>query len=278
MAALTTRVCILDKKEVHKEIGGEFKFAGTLVVYQQGNDIYHALSTARSSALVEPITEHLTDKRLIPIAAYCPLFSSALTRAPEPLPRNTYVKRPSLISYDRFQQGPLPNGIADDILAEVRICEILQQSPHPNIARYIGCQLSADRISGICFVKYGITLMQAVNPRNFMKRKLSATRQGLGNYRQVVEDVKKGLEHVHSLGLVHNDLNPSNIVSDGNTWVIIDFGSCRYEGESLDGVGRTYEWFDDAVRTSLPKNDLDALHEIQIWLEGGPSEAFQFEE
>lgn len=52
----------------------------------------------------------------------------------------------------------------------------------------------------------------------------------------------------------------------GNVPVIIDFGSCQKEGESLKGIGRTYEWFDGTVQSSLCKNDFDALEEIRIWL------------
>lgn len=41
--------------------------------------------------------------------------------------------------------------------------------------------------------------------------------------------------------------------------VIIDFGSCCRKGESLDGVGRTYN---ETVQTSILENDLNALREI----------------
>ncbi|WDK16863.1 serine/threonine-protein kinase [Colletotrichum graminicola] len=103
-----------------------------------------------------------------------------------------------------------------------------------------------------------------------MKRKFSTTRQGVGNHGRQLDDIEDGIKHLHSLGLVHNDLNPSNILINGCTWVIIDFGSCRYKGERLDSVGRTYECFDEAVHSSRPQNDLDALREIRNWLEGVP--------
>ena len=63
---------------------------------------------------------------------------------------------------------------------------------------------------------------------------------------------------------------------NGDVPAIIDFESCRRKGESLEGVGRTYEWYDEEVQMSLPQNDLDALKEMRIWL-GDESEAFQFE-
>jgi hypothetical protein len=58
--------------------------------------------------------------------------------------------------------------------------------------------------------------------------------------------------------------------------VIIDFGSCRKIGESLENVGRTYEWYDEKIQQSLPENDLAALEEIRIWL-GLSSRDFQFD-
>lgn len=58
---------------------------------------------------------------------------------------------------------------------------------------------------------------------------------------------------------------------------ITDFGSCRRPGEDLEDVGRTYEWYDEAVPVSNPENDFNALEEIRIWL-GDKSEAFQFAE
>lgn len=57
------------------------------------------------------------------------------------------------------------------------------------------------------------------------------------------------------------------------TPVIIDFGSCR---QSLQRVGRTYEWYDRSVQQSIPENDWDALGEIRQWLSGRDNRAFKF--
>lgn len=279
-ASLATRLEVLDTREAYEEDGGEYKFAGTLVVYRDGGDVYHAISKARGMASPELIMELVTSKTPIPTAAYRPRFPSTYTRAPDPLPCDTYVKRPSLMSYDRVCKGALPNSIADGLLAEAQVYELLRRNPHPNIARYLGCRTLGDDIDGLCLARYGTTLMQAANPHSFMKRKLSATRQGLGlgDYGHMLDGIESGLKHLHSLGLVHNDVNPSNIMRDGDDWVLIDFGSCRRMGENLDHVGRTYEWYDEAVKESLPTNDLDALREIRTWLEGGRPDAFQFDE
>lgn len=59
------------------------------------------------------------------------------------------------------------------------------------------------------------------------------------------EDVERGVHHLHALGLVHGDVNPSDIMEDKscNRAVLADFDSCRPVGERLgpqgwdDGLG-----------------------------------------
>ena len=269
---------VLEMNEAFEEVDGCFKLMGTLIVYRAGNNLYHAVSKARYSSPSDVRPEHLTDNILIPLSAYSPPFSSRFTRAPEPLPPDSYIKKPRLISYDRTRQGPQPDQLADSFLMEVEVCETLRKHPHPNIAEYLGCQVSQERITGICFAKYHRTLMQAVNPTCYMKRKSRDIRRETKDYSHILQGVESGIRHLHSLGLIHNDINPSNIMLDDNgIAIIIDFGSCRREGEGLDDVGRTYEWYDESVEHSIPKNDFDALEEIRIWL-GAGSGTFQFGE
>ncbi|KND89403.1 Mitogen-activated protein kinase 8 [Tolypocladium ophioglossoides CBS 100239] len=269
---------VIETNEAFEEVDGTFQFTGTLVVYRAGNDVYHAISKARYSAPSEIRGEHRNYNLLIPVSAYSPPCRPEFTRAPDPLPCNTHwIKTPRLISYDRLHQGPQPNYIADSVLTEVEVCEVLKRNPHSNIARYLGCQVSDGRITGICFAKYSSTLMQTVNPGNCMKGKLRSVRCKGEDYSHLLKGVECGIRHLHSLGFVHNDINPSNIMLYNDTAVIIDFGSCRRQGESLEGVGRTYEWYDQDVEVATPQNDLNALDEIRAWL-GDESKAFQFDE
>ncbi|KAK1246250.1 hypothetical protein MKX08_000052 [Trichoderma sp. CBMAI-0020] len=260
---------VLEINEAFEDVDGQYQFTGTLVVYRDGDDIYHGLSKGRHASPSDIRREHLSHSILIPVSAYMPLFPSNFSRAPDPLPCDIFAKRPSLISYDGYHHGLQPNCIADNVLREA--------NPHPNIAEYIGCRVSDGKIMSICFAKYDQTLMQAANPHHYSKRMFRANRQGLESYLHVLEGVEKGIRHLHKLGIIHNDINPSNIMLKGNVPVIIDFGSCQKEGKSLEGIGRTYEWFDERVQLSLCKNDFDALEEIRIWLADDPKE-FQFNE
>jgi len=261
--------------EAFEEVDGSFIFTGTLIVYNAGGDLHHAVSKTRYSSPSEVKLEHLNNDILIPVSAYSPLFPSDFTRAPDPLPQNYYIKKPRLISYEQIRHGSQPNHIAESVLLEAAVYELLKQHPHPNVATYIGCQVSDRRITGLCFMEYQRTLMQEVNPGDLMKRKLRSDYQRSKDYSNVLAGIESGIKHLHAVGLVHNDINPSNIMLDGDEAVIIDFGSCRRVGESLEGAGRTYEWYDEQVKTALPQNDLDALEEIRIWL-GDESKPFQF--
>lgn len=270
-------VDVLEKSERYEEVDGHFKFTGTIVVYRKDNNLYHAISESRFSSTSDVRADHLTNSILVPAVAYCPPFSPHFMRAAEPLPGDCFVKRPSLTSYDKIYQDPQPTSLADQFLAEVKLYEILKQHPHPNIVTYLGCQISDGRITGICFPKYQRTLMRAANPGSHMKRKLRSIRQGEDDHVHMLDGVEAGIQHLHSLGLVHNDINPSNIMIHGDKAIIIDFGSCRRPGEDLNGVGRTYEWYDETVKVSNPENDLNALEEMRIWL-GNDSREFQFPE
>ncbi|KNG88761.1 hypothetical protein ANOM_002816 [Aspergillus nomiae NRRL 13137] len=130
--------------------------------------------------------------------------------------------------------------------------------------------------------RYTSTLIEAVNPQRLGKVAF------LSSPRELVKESMKGslegilaaIRHLHSLGLVHNDINPANIMLDEDgTFILIDFDSCRYIGESLRNTEtkRTRHWHDPSVDISLEKNDLDAFKDLQIWLTGPADEEFLFE-
>jgi serine/threonine protein kinase len=100
------------------------------------------------------------------------------------------------------------------------------------------------------------------------------------NMRSGLEGILAAIKHLHSLGLVHNDINPANIMLDEDgTLILIDFDSCRYIGESLRNTETktTHHWHDPSVDIALEKNDLDAFKDLQIWQAGSADEDFRFE-
>jgi len=78
--------------------------------------------------------------------------------------------------------------------------------------------------------------------------------------------IPAGARHLHSLGLAHNDLNPTNIALDPNDSPILhDFGSCERFGDDLLSGG-TYGWIDEDYSTSAPSHDEIAMGKIEAWL------------
>jgi serine/threonine protein kinase len=71
---------------------------------------------------------------------------------------------------------------------------------------------------------------------------------------------------MHKLGLVHNDLNPSNIMMDGDNPVIIDFDSCKREGDELGSKAGTDGWTLDGQDHAMRENDLYSLSKIRAAL------------
>ncbi|PYI01510.1 hypothetical protein BO78DRAFT_411418 [Aspergillus sclerotiicarbonarius CBS 121057] len=193
-----------------------------------------------------------------------------------------YIKSPNLLSYTDGCD------VEKRILREVSICEILRGNPHPNIAAYYGCQESGGRVSGLCFKRYTTTLLDRFNPRHLNKEGFRLRRREFvsdedgDRMKGIVDGIRDGITHLHSLGLVHNDINPANVMfdesGDGVVPVIIDFDSCRRIGESLSETEtkRTHQWHDPKVESAVEKNDLDAWEELRIWLVESPDEEFLF--
>lgn len=123
---------------------------------------------------------------------------------------------------------------------EVGIYEVLRKNPHPNITTYYGYRESRGRVSGLCFKRYISTLLETVNPQYLSKRAfLSSTRELVReSMKSCLDRIWVAITHLHSLGIVHNDINPANImVDEDGTFILIDFNSCQYIGERLHTTG-----------------------------------------
>ncbi|OJD21728.1 hypothetical protein ACJ73_06930 [Blastomyces percursus] len=163
---------------------------------------------------------------------------------------------------------------------QIGSCEILRKHPHPNIAFYYGCQVIHGRDSGLWFKRYSSTLLEKVNPKNLNKFAF------LSSGRPLVDDFVKasllgilqGIQDLHLLGLVHNDIAPAKIMfTEDGTPVLIDFDSCRQVRELLRDTEteRTHEWHNPDVKIAL-KNDLDAFTELKTRLIGSVADEFLF--
>lgn len=139
-------------------------------------------------------------------------------------------------------EGQYEDSKGEDFLAklclgEALVDKILTRSPHQNISRYHGCVVKRGRIMGMVLDRYSSTLFQQVE---------EAKETADINVEAYMAAISSGVQHLHSLGFAHNDLNPNNVMLDasGGELVIIDFGSCRPFGCELM-TGGTHGWFDE---------------------------------
>lgn len=187
----------------------------------------------------------------IPAEHIWPLADPTFTRAPNPLPRSSFLKRPSLLYYENT---PDELDYSHQILTEVEACEVLRLHLHPNIVQYFGCVVKDGRIRGLCFARYSTTLAQILKDKVPLDRSLC------------FDGIEAGVRHMHDLGLVHNDLNPSNIMMDGEHPVIIDFDSCKREGSKLGPKMGSHGWTIDGEEYAKRDNDFYSLCKIRAAL------------
>ncbi|EME45929.1 hypothetical protein DOTSEDRAFT_51542 [Dothistroma septosporum NZE10] len=170
-----------------------------------------------------------------------------------------FLKRPQIhCLLEEFGGSIVPQMLFE----EVQVLEILARHPHPNIVPYHGCVVKRGYITGIALTRY----------RKFLEHRFcddddddddDASDLDLGRFECQCRDA---IDHIHSLGLAHNDLNPSNIaLDDHDNPVILDWGSCKEFGGLLLSAG-TPGWIEDDYDVSKKDHDLSALGRIMAWM------------
>ncbi|KAK5992714.1 hypothetical protein PT974_06129 [Cladobotryum mycophilum] len=244
---------ICEKAEISIEKDGDFVFHHFKVIVKQNDEYFFAIINEhiRFDDDIDPTQLNLTR---IPTEDIWPDFDPKLTRAPDPLPLNCYVKRPSLLYCDGTKEAL---EIGAGMLEEVAICETLLEHPHPNIVRYHGCLVEGGKIKGLCLDKLKVTLedrVQGSEPLDVDK---------------CMQGIEDGVNHMHGLGLIHNDLSPSNIMMDGDddNSVIIDFDSCKLEGLKLGVKGGSFGYEIENMEYAQRVNDTYSVSKIRELLE-----------
>ncbi|KUJ16408.1 uncharacterized protein LY89DRAFT_685400 [Mollisia scopiformis] len=148
-----------------------------------------------------------------------------------------------------------PSEISQALLVEARIYESFRDLPHPHILQYKGCVVRDGRIVALALPKLPETLGARIEDET---RPIDGVK--------VYEEVSAGLRYLHSLGLAHNDIAPSNIMlREDDTAVIIDFGSCAKEGEATSGTV-SVGWSLNGPKSEKRK-DKHALEVLKKYLE-----------
>jgi serine/threonine protein kinase len=264
---------IVKSAEGFKKIDGTYKFHHVQLIVRKEGQLYFARCLHRKPNLTE-----LYEVQLLETTDRGPEVKTTWTLLDSR--HDYYVKKPDLWAY----RQPKSN-LEQQIRREVEICELLKLHPHPNVAVYAGCTSANGRVSGLHFKRYTSTLAGSLNPghqckKNFLfsDRRLSVKCDNDNVTKAFLDGILAGIHHLHSLGIIHNDITPSNIMLDEDgTPVIIDFDSCTNVGHSLEGIKRTHGWHDPLVKTARETNDLGAFTELQTWLTGSSAEKFIFE-
>ena len=265
---------ILTSNSAFNTIDGEFQYVNRLLVVCQDNKLYTAKWPDRFNDPTD--FSQLSDPQRIETEDRGPEIQKEWTRAPVELTasEDVYVKKPSLVRL-------ATEDLEYPIRREIEALEILRKHPHPNIGVYHGYLEARGRVTGLCLERYKATLYERVDPGHLKKNAFRKSGRELVDeeIKASLDGILAGIKHLHSLGLVHNDITPSNIMYDEDgAVVLVDFDSCRRIGEDLreTNAGRTFEWHDESVETSLVENDLDAFAEIKTWLVGSSDDEFVF--
>ncbi|KAJ5501026.1 hypothetical protein N7527_012147 [Penicillium freii] len=253
MNSTETSRTIFSAEEVWKEDEhSELVFLRTAIVAFKGDTAYHGTTTARKKDIdKETVLKELSP---IPREDIYPQFSPHLTRAPE-----VYIKIPNLSLYSPGSKLD----ISALLLHEAEIYEILREHPHPTLGRSLGSVVSEDgRITGLALVKYDSTMFErSFDPLSFGEEQAN----------RCMEALEAGVQHLHSLGLAHNDLSPLNVMfSDEGEPVLIDFDTCHPIGTTLTKGGCVGEW-EDGIPVAVYENsstecDKAALEHMRMWL------------
>jgi len=261
-------------------VDGNLKFIYSRVLYRQDGIFFCAKSPNRNvDRGICADLDGLEDVKPVPPEAYRPIAPlDCTTVVLQDDHSNLYVKHTNLMAFDG------PADLSDLVLKELGACEVIRKHPpHPNVAVYHGCLVSDGRVTGLCFTKYPETLMSKLNPACLNKSAFILSRDRSVARKKAamryLPGIEAGIRHLHSLGLVHNDVNPANVmITEEDTPVIVDFDSSSPPGTSLDKTKRTHGWFCRDVCVSQERNDLDALAELRVWLAGSSPDEFQFKE
>jgi serine/threonine protein kinase len=81
-----------------------------------------------------------------------------------------------------------------------------------------------------------------------------------------LRDIQNGIRYLYSLSLIYCDLNPTNILIDGDSPVIGDFDFCRRKGEELGFKAGTRGWTSEDFKFARPENNKYRLLKIRDFL------------
>ncbi|KAJ2911492.1 hypothetical protein MD484_g8922, partial [Candolleomyces efflorescens] len=225
---------------------------------EKDEGIYITRIPGRKLGQFHPRELDLFPSVLIPRCHFQPVWSPLITCFKNDDPDiPVFIKQPRLVGYNKTA------GLAGRVQQEISVLEALNRNPHPNIAQYLGCLVDETRglIAGICIKRYSCTLAALLGGGVVLP---DGTQQPPFNFDLILDGINAGIKHLHSMGLSHNDITPSNIMLDENGCaVIIDFNNSGAFGSACRPG--TPGWTNFS-RESAAENDLYGYMCIQQYM------------
>jgi serine/threonine protein kinase len=216
------------------------------VLYRKGVDVFYAEDQRDDG---EDIAEHgvLVTKDEIFVA----YKTTMLQYCQSPDDNRNFVKEYPIVLFTPGDTTPR-DSFANELAVFERLCEHL----HPGICKYKGCVVVDGYVEAFVLERYKCNLQEAVN-------------EGMPfDKEHVFSTITDAVAHLHSLGLVHNDLSPRNIMLDDNLQpVLIDMETCMPEGSPPIFKIGTPEWSGNWTFSTVT-NDKIALKRIRALLDG----------
>lgn len=159
------------------------------------------------------------------------------------------------------------------------INELVRANPHPNVLNYEGCIVQDGHVSGVVFRKLKVLLIDVVRAKfgSDLARSISNSQYDVKNgdlppLDNVMTDVRAGLQHLLSLGMVYLDISPRNIMwdDDDESWVLIDLSECYAPGTVFyDEIPGTPRWKDVNAHVVSKKLHEPMLAKLENYIKTG---------
>ena len=222
---------------------------------------------------VDDLTMATLPSHALDVADFFPVYDP-MRMTKTAYPRNdtsVFLKKQRILRNDTFRTDPGQFRILTR--NEVSICELLQRAPHPNMAKYLGCETTdftgIDRVTAIAYEKYDMNLAEYAAKDLLEFEQVPA----------ILSAVENAMQHLHSLDIVHCDLQPLNIFLhlkrscasevEVEKVVLGDFDSALKVGDKIELKHATKNWWPEGVRygdAAETKIDEHSYRQLKPWL------------
>ena len=227
----------------------DLEFKCTQVFFQQGTSLFTATTNERESALATMDLSTLERTR-IPLSEVYPPNEEKYTVAPDPLPEGVYIQRPD---FTHYRSTGDQSWLADRLLKNVRVYEIVKADPHPNFAQYHGVIVEDGYVTGIALKEHDMVLGDRVD------QGLVSMKDGFDYY----TGIEGAIRHLHKHGLTHGDVHTYNVMIDGPTAVLVNFDDSKMLDTPIGRDGTAAMWVTEGLQREAAVKDFEGLKEVK---------------